>query len=193
MKAFVFVGRNRPEDEWSGVLSKLELEFVRFRDPDNCWYQQDYWQSQILEAISKHGNPDVSFGSSMGGWAALYFQPIIKAKRVIAFTPQTTTVPDEMISMGGKKNVKWGNNLKNMNYSGDRLPVSDNNSILYYGIDSKATADTEHQKIAESLGYNIKTINTREHNLAGWLHERGELLPILRNELNQITANSKTI
>jgi len=184
MKAFLFVGRNRPEDEWSGVLAKLGLEFVRFRDPDNTWYQQDYWKQQIQDAVDQHGSPDISFGSSMGGWAALYYQPIVHAKKVIAFTPQATTIPNEMIAMGGKKNVKWGNNLKNIGYNGDRLPVADGRAILYYGTDSKATADSEHRKIATSLGYRTETVESTDHNLAGWLHERGLLIDLLKNALN---------
>lgn len=193
MKAFVFVGRNRPEDEWTGVLKALGVEFYRFRDPDNCWYQQDYWKQQLQETINQHGCPDISFGSSMGGWAALYYQPIIQARTVVAFTPQATTIPEEMIVMGGKKNIKWGNNLKNMGYVGNRLPPADGKALLYYGTESKATADLEHKTIALSLGYKTKIIESTDHNLAGWLHERNELLPILRNHLDQITTNSKTI
>ena len=184
MKVFVFVGRKRTEDEWSGVLASLGVEFYRFRDPESCWYQQDYWKQQIQEAIDQHGRPDLSFGSSMGGWAALYFQPLIQAKRVVAFTPQATTIPDEMIAMGGKKNITWGNNLKNIGYVGTRLPAPDGKSILYYGTSSKATADDEHKRVAESLGYKTKIINSTDHNLAGWLHEQGLLLDILKNALN---------
>jgi hypothetical protein len=184
MKAFVFVGRKRPEDEWNGVLASLGIEFCRFRDPESCWYQQDYWSQQIQDAINQHGHPDLSFGSSMGGWAALYFQPLIKAKCVLAFTPQATTIPDEMIAMGGKKNTNWGTSLKNMEYKGTRLPAPDGKAILYYGTESKATADSKHRKVAESLGYKTEIINSTDHNLAGWLHTQGLLLDILKNGLN---------
>ena len=184
MKAFVFVGRKRPENEWNGVLASLGIEFHRFRDPESSWYQQDYWKQQIQEAIDQYGRPDLSFGSSMGGWAALYFQPLIKARCVLAFTPQATTIPEEMIAMGGKKNITWGTNLKNIGYAGTRLPAPDGKAILYYGTESKATADAEHRKVAESLGYKTETINSTDHNLAGWLHGQGLLLDILKNGLN---------
>jgi hypothetical protein len=184
MKVFVFVGRKRPEDEWTGVLTSLGVEFYRFRDSDNCWYQQDYWEKQIQEVIDQHGRPDLSFGSSMGGWAALYHQPLIQAKRVVAFTPQATTIPDKMIAMGGKKNTNWGTSLKNMGYVGTQLPIPDGRATLYYGTESKATADSEHRKVAESLGYKTEIINSKDHNLAGWLHEQGLLLDILKNALN---------
>jgi hypothetical protein len=120
----------------------------------------------------------------MGGWAALYFQPLIKARCVLAFTPQATTIPEEMIAMGGKKNATWGSNLKNIGYAGTRLPTPDGKAILYYGTESKATADSKHRKVAESLGYKTEIINSTDHNLAGWLHKQGLLVDILKNGLN---------
>lgn len=196
MKVFVFVGRNRPDDEWNGILSKLGVEFHKFRDPDNTWYQQEYWKNTITDAVKEHGSPDLSFGSSMGGWAALYFQPIVQAKRVIAFSPQSSIIPNEMLLMGGKKNIKWANNLKEMGYSGMRLPQSDGRSILYYGTHKKKTVnlgDVGHQRLAEGLGYTCINIDTDDHNIAGVLNEQGKLIDILRNALNEITTDTKTI
>jgi hypothetical protein len=184
---FVFVGRNRPEDEWSGVLKKLDVPYHRFFDRNNSWYQDSSWPDEINRALDKHGAPRLSFGSSMGGWGALYHQPIIQAKKVIAFTPQTTTIPNEMRAIGGKKNNRWADGLEQLGHPGSRLPVSDRASDLYYGYNKKhpGQGDDGHKNIAKSLNYNIVNIDSTEHNLAGWLHEQDQLVDILKKGINQ--------
>lgn len=181
MTVFVFVGRNRPEDEWNGVLSKLGVKFYKFRDPNNSWYQQENWKQTISDAVKLHGSPKLSFGSSMGGWAALYYQPLIQAKKVIAFTPQSTTIPNEMRNIGGKKNIRWAENLESLNLPGSRLPMSDGKSVIYYGSNKKhpGQGDDGHKEIAKLLNYNIINIESTDHNLAGWLHERNLLVDII--------------
>lgn len=186
MIVFVFVGRNRPKDEWTGVLASLGVPFCRFYDENNSWYQDGTWKQTIEDAVKKYGNPELSFGSSMGGWAALYHQPIIQARRVIAFTPQVTTIPYEMKAIGGKKNIKWAEGLASQNLAGTHLPKSDNRSTLYYSHNKKnpGQGDDGHRALALKLGYNVVDIDSTDHNLAGWLHDRNELLPILKQALD---------
>lgn len=180
MYVVVFVGRNRPETEWSGVLSKLNVKFFRYNDPKNIWYQQEHWKNTLQELVDKEGYPALTFGSSMGGWAALKFQPILKSKSVIAFTPQTTTVPEKLLEFGKGKNQRWGEYLQSQKQPGSYIPKPDGAATLYYGNNK---ADSGHKEIAKQLGYKIIHVDAKTHNIANYFNEQNKLVDILKENL----------
>ncbi len=176
---FVFCSRHVKSTEWTNTLDELGVPFVRFHDKGSKWYMEDHWPQQIADAVKEHGNPILSFGSSMGGWGALYFQPIIQAKCVLAFSPQGTTHWKEMRSFPGKKNITWSEGLEG--YPGARLPKADGRAVVFYG---RNLCDDGHKKIAIEQGYNITEVDTDSHNTADYFKEKNELLNIIRNHYN---------
>lgn len=184
-----FVGRGGTETEWQGTLEKLNVPYFKFRDEYNHWYLQEYWKEKLTNFVKEHGSPTLTFGASMGGWAALYFQPILKSKHVLAFSPQTTTIPEEMRSFGAKgKNGRWATAIESGGYLGCRLPVSDNTSTIYYPQIKSIKGnflknDGGHFNLAKELGYNniIQINDTFDHNVPNVLKERGQLLNVFKS------------
>jgi hypothetical protein len=172
---FVFCSRHVKSTEWTNTLNELGVPFHRFHDKGSKWYMEDHWPQEVADAVKKHGHPTLSFGSSMGAWGALYFQPIIQAKCVLAFTPQGTTHWKEMRAMPGKKNVTWSEGLEG--YPGARLPKADDKSVVFYG---RNLCDSEHKKIAIAQGYTITDVDTDSHNTAEYFKEKGMLIDIIR-------------
>lgn len=179
---FVFCSRHVKSTEWTNTLNELGIPFCRFHDNESKWYMQDYWPEKIKAAVEEHGNPVLSFGSSMGAWGALYFQPIIKARCVVAFTPQGTTYWKEMRAMPGKKNITWSEGL--VGYPGARLPKADGRAIVYYG---RNPCDQGHKQIAIEQGYSITDVDTDQHNTADYFKENNMLINILRSNYSKFS------
>lgn len=179
---FVFCSRHVKPTEWTNTLNELGVPFCKFHDRDSKWYMQDYWPERINEAVAEHGHPVLSFGSSMGAWGALYFQPIIKARCVLAFSPQGTTYWEEMQNMQGKKNKSWSENLKGL--TGARLPKADGTALVYYG---RHSSDRDHKQIAIEQGYSITNVDTDSHNTAEHFKEHNMLVDIIRTHYNKFS------
>jgi hypothetical protein len=187
MKAiFFFSAFNRPVEEFSGILNQLGRPYVKFYDTNKQWYMEDRWKEEIQEALDRHGPPDLSIGYSMGGWAALYHQSQICAKRVIAFSPQGTTIPQEVKKVGGKYSKIWATHLESVN--GCRMPPPCGNYTIYFGNHTNTgIGESGHKNLLTSLGYNITTVevpNPSYHNIIGQLHEQGKLVDIIKQHLN---------
>ena len=191
---FCFIGRKRPTEEWSDILDELGHPYVKFRDPDSFWYMEDRWKDDIQRALDKHGRPALSFGSSMGGWGALYHQPQIQAHRVLAFTPQGTTIASEVRHIGGDKAEAWAYNLDSV--QGSRLPPPDGKSVIYFGDHrDDGVGDSGHKRLIVEAGYEINTIKLskpNEHNIVGLLHAEGKLIDIIKEHL-RAGAKSKNV
>ena len=161
--------------EFSRTFEELNEDCVWFHDPDNAWYQQDYWPDKIQKEIDIHGTPKLVLGCSMGGWGALLHQPIIQADTVLAFNPTMTTDPDLLEKWGHKW---WAANCRRFTGARKTMPLSDGRARLYYG----SVDDKPHRKIAETLGYNI-TISGKDHGSAAFLSKQGELVPLIKSYL----------
>lgn len=192
MYVLAFISRSNTKDEWQGTLDKLEVPYFKLQDENNHWYLQDYWKHFLLDFVKEHGSPALTFGGSMGGWAALYFQPILKSKRILAFSPQTTTIPEELRSFGQKgKNGRWARDIEESGYLGCQLPLSDNTSTIYYPQIKKRKGselknDGGHLHVAKKLGYKniIQLEDTFNHNTATTLKERGQLLATFKSHID---------
>jgi hypothetical protein len=182
---FSFVGRKRPIDEWDFLFNELGCTNVSFKDDNNTWYLDPKFKNQIQDKLDKHGPPDISFGQSMGGWAALYYQPQIQANQIIAFNPQATTISKEVKDIGGVKADQWAIDLENIN--GRRLPSPDGRATIYFGNHKEdGHGDHGHRLIIESAGYKTTILNTIKpwsHNIIGILHHEGRLLDIMHQHI----------
>lgn len=184
---FYFCSHRRRPEEFDGILNQLDRPYVKFYDHDNRWYMDSTWKDKIQEALDAFGQPVLSLGCSMGGWACLYYQSQIKADKVVAFMPQATTISEEIKNIGGEFSKKWAADLKNVN--GCRLPPATGPNAVYFGeYGNSKIGDATHKKIISDLGYQIITIlnvpNPEKHNFVKHLHDQGVLVDMIKLHLD---------
>ncbi len=92
----VFSAANASGFTFFRSTEELEPDRLHIRDPEgNAWYQNGLSEGECLDDIeariaevAKNYREVWMIGSSMGGYAALYFGARLKAKRVLAVAPQ---------------------------------------------------------------------------------------------------------
>ena len=191
-RIFVFCGAAQMMGfpEWESTFTKINEPVVRFSDTNKFWYQEDKWNDILHEKIQIYGHPELCIGVSMGGWGALYYQTIIKAAKVLAFNPQTTTNVETMKKWGGQGNQNWIDDLKKFNSKGNVLPNASNTSAtLFYGEDAQNSKtlkdDAGHKKLAEKLGYNIEIVPRTGHGAGiSYYKETNQLIPLIKSYLS---------
>lgn len=87
----VFCGRdNVLNDQWDFYSLNEEegVDVLWLKDRGDLWYQYEELED-VQELIDKDYSEIVTLGCSMGGYAAILFGLMIKADRILAFSPQT--------------------------------------------------------------------------------------------------------
>lgn len=88
----VFCGRdNVLNDKWDfySLNKRDQIDVLWVKDRANLWFQYEEFVD-IQDLIEKDYKEIVTLGCSMGGYAATLFGLMIKADRILAFSPQTT-------------------------------------------------------------------------------------------------------
>ncbi len=88
------------EPQWNNLMTRsdLSVKFFEKKKQDcvfvgnlwNHWYQSDEmnWVMNRIQKIAKNYKRVITYGGSMGGWAALAFSKSLAASHVVAFCPQ---------------------------------------------------------------------------------------------------------
>jgi hypothetical protein len=177
---WVFEGLNNDRPDIKYFLEKYMdiTPNVLFWDTTPTWYCDSVWEDRILSALEQHGSPDIVLGASMGGFGALLFQPIIKAKKVIAFGPQADVRYDTLITLPDE-NYYWAKRMET--YRGKVLPTYTEGDIdIYFGY---AECDKFHRDVCIKQGYNVIDIDCSIHCAFTHLFEQNELEKIIRDTL----------
>ena len=108
----VFSAANASSFTFFRSTEELRPDRLHIRDPDgNAWYQNGLAEGETLHDIeariaevAKNYREVWMVGSSMGGYAALYFGTRLQAQRVLAIAPQILV--DSRFSRGPRAGVK---------------------------------------------------------------------------------------
>lgn len=149
---WVFEGLNNDRPDITYFLEKYmdTVPDVLFWDTTPTWYCADKWALEIANAVEEHGYPELMLGASMGGFGALLFQPIIKAKKCIIFGPQADARSEVLKDLPGD-NVFWAKRMEQ--YTGKVIPRYSYGDIdIYYGHNE---CDKYHRSLCKELGYNV--------------------------------------
>lgn len=92
-----------PPFEFLGILRQVDTNVVFIRDQYQAWYQRglpsvghrlENSLPGMRQMVGDHGMRDiVTLGNSAGGFAAIYFGSHLRARRVVAFSPQSFLDP----------------------------------------------------------------------------------------------------
>lgn len=158
-------------------LAKQGFEAYHVIHTRNAWYQHSQMR-EALEAVRARiggARPVITYGSSMGGYAAYRFSGVLKAARVIAFSPQYSIdrarVPWEH---------RWRRLAAGLPMLWDDLPVQTRaETFLFY--DSKSL-DRRHARLIgrEMPAYHVR-LPDGGHPCIPLLHELGLLGPTIRD------------
>lgn len=149
---WVFEGLNNDRPDITYFLEKYMniTPDVIFWDTTPTWYCDNKWALEVAAAIEEHGCPELVLGASMGGFGALLFQPIIKAKQCIIFGPQADSRFETLTNLPGD-NYYWGERMKAHN--GKAIPEYSVGDIdVYFGHNE---CDVYHRQQCIDLGYNV--------------------------------------
>lgn len=184
---FFFSAYKRPIEEFNGILNQLGRPYVKFYDSSTRWYMDEHWKEEIQEALNAYGQPIMSLGYSMGGWAALYHQPQIKAEKVVAFGPQGTTISKEMRNIGGKFSKTFAKDLKTV--KGSRLPPPVGDHTIYFAnFEDTGIGDSGHERLIIEAGYTTTKVDVpvpNEHDIVSQLYKQGVLVDIIKSHLDK--------
>ncbi len=135
---FDYVGFERPgfgED----YFSSLGLDVLCFKPKRNIWYQDittgmvEHYCRTLLKGYSRR----ISYGSSMGAYAALYFAQALGVDKVIAISPQYSPRPADT-----SFEDRWRDVRHRMGYSHRwREPFRQHAYFIY---DSRMASDRRH-------------------------------------------------
>lgn len=149
---WVFEGLNNDRPDITYFLEKYmeRSPDVLFWDKDPSWYCDPKWEHEVQEAVNKYGSPDLVIGASMGGFGALLFQPIVKAKRCVIFGPQADSRHEILDTLPGD-NFYWGKRMQK--HIGKVIPENNNYNVeIYFGCNE---CDSYHRQLCIDLGYNV--------------------------------------
>jgi len=177
---WIFEGLNNDRPDITYFLEKyMNIKpDVLFWDTVPTWYCSNEWKEKVETAIAEHGNPDLMIGASMGGFGALLYQPIIKAKKVIAFGPQADVRYEKLAELPDE-NFYWGERMKS--YNGLTLPSYSTGDIdIYFG---HAKCDMYHRQYCIDHGYNVIDLDCPIHCSFTHLFEQQQLEKIIKDKL----------
>jgi len=177
---WVFEGLNNDRPDITYYLEKyLKITpNVLFWDKTPTWYCSDRWQNDIQQALETYGSPSLLLGASMGGFGALLFQPMIKAKNCIIFGPQSDSRYEILSKLPGD-NIFWANRMKH--YIGKTIPrYSTGNIDIYFGYNE---CDKYHRQKCLELNYQIIDIDTPIHCSFTYLFEERKLENIIKDKI----------
>ena len=186
-----------PPAEFMRSLESFDVEQVFFKDFFQCWYQKGLlsYTDNLIDTIEwlknfkkENGHEKViTVGTSAGAYAAIVFGVAIKARKIIAFGPQTKIETKIKNRLEIKK--QWYDTHKlfldlNVFLSNQKeIPPIE----IYFGeqcLPDKVEAENiENYK--EVCLYPVK--DTHSHAISKVLKDRGELGQILQNAFSQIS------
>lgn len=162
--------------EWVSTGERLRANFIAVRDEFERWYQcgPQLLATRLIAAI---GSTRALFlGGSAGGFAAILFSRLAPASRVLAFSPQSACGQAKR-DLGDLRWPQFCAETPSCDIEGDYPSLR-----LVYAADDPL--DVLH---GGRLGASRRDIHASGgHDLGRRLKERGELLPIIEEELEAL-------
>ncbi len=172
--------------EWEKTSKDFKENRIFVRDVRRGWYHDSFKQLIAELETATKGKKILAVGASMGGYAALVVAHVFKGS-AIAFSPQVNLKIDWYKINDGR----WIDNIESVNKI-TRTPEYLDMSFLegeqyqiYYP--SEVPIDAKH---ATMIKGKLFPIAYGDHNLAGYLKSKGQLIEIIRSRLEEI--NGKT-
>ncbi len=156
-------------------LARHGFETYHVLHASNAWYQYPQMQAALADVRTRIGptRPVITYGSSMGGYAAFRFSGVLQAARVIALSPQYSIDPARV-----PWEHRWRRLAASLPMLWDDLPVHAGAEVfLFY---DPTSADRRH---AQLMGREIKAHHVRlphsGHPCIAQLHELKLLGPTI--------------
>lgn len=157
-------------------LAKQGFETYHVLHTTNAWYQYPQMRQALEEVRARIGpaRAVITYGSSMGGYAAFRFSGVLQAARVIAFSPQYSVDPARV-----PWERRWRKFAASLPMFWDRLPLGAGAEMfLFY---DPRSPDRRHARL---MAREMKTHHVRlphgGHPCIAQLHEMKLLGPTIR-------------
>ncbi len=161
-----------PPFEFVNAFKDVPAKSICVRDPNQYWYQRglpsiaetlegigDYLQKLIAQLPVER---IVTFGGSMGGYAALYFGWYLAADEVHAFSPKTFLSPLKRLLYG---DFKWQKGGLNHPMNRKILDLYRDQRVKKSNLDLKRTLQNSNQKTRYCLYFSNQHRLDRLHCL----------------------------
>lgn len=182
---------DRPGLEQSGFgeffLAHHQLDAIHVVCATNAWYQYpdiDAALAAIRAAIPPHAPEIVTYGQSMGGYAAINFADLLGARRAVAFSPQYSLDPAKISG-----EIRWMAEAQATHWQWDRigqLRKGDLTAQVLYDDRNRDLIHITHMR--RTVAMEEIVLPHTGHPVTGFLHETGLLsstaLDLLRGEWN---------
>jgi hypothetical protein len=161
-----------PPFEFMKTFKDMPAKSILVRDPNQYWYQRglpgiattiegvgDYLQQLIVQLPVRKV---VTFGGSMGGYAALYFGWYLAADQVHAFSPKTFLSPRKRLLYG---DIKWRKGGLNHPLNRKILELHRDHQVNKHNLDLKRTLQDDNKKTKYCLYFSNQHRLDRLHCL----------------------------
>lgn len=178
-----------PPAEFLKTLGMIDCSTIFFKDFRQCWYQQGLLGltrdasetvQYLKELLTQFADKNIiSIGTSAGGFAAILFGVAVKAKAVVAFSPQTVIDEDAYLTFRSADTNKE-DFAGNMNYPDLRKALADYSNAptkVYIYYDENNDRDKRHATyLSEDARIILRPFaGSGSHNSASQLKNSGLL------------------
>lgn len=186
------LGGGKTETEFKGTLSGTNYSVVYIKDYEQVWYQHGLFGigetrvtafENIAQALGHLPRPWICIGNSAGGFAALFAGAVMRADRVVAFSPQSYV--DAKVFKQFSREFPRARNFAPKDPENDLLNVLPNfapipSKVIYGG--ENPTDSQQAERLAAIPSVQLVPLPIKTHASAAHLRTQGLLLQtILEN------------
>lgn len=181
------------DNEGFGVKYMLSrgYDVIAFKCINDSWFQQiPLHILQAVGAISARYERVVTYGSSMGGYAAIAFSKVLRASSIIAISPQfAIDEPSDRRWVEQARNITW-------RYRIDPDNISARSMYLLY--DDKMKLEVQHILKIIEVAKKINEIHHLKFSLSGhptgtFLAQTGMITQVVSNVLDEKTISAPSV
>ena len=186
-------------------LKDVNVNVVFVRDPRRTWYngpiaglgrRGSEIGARIRQLASEAGSGEIYLlGTSSGGFAALAFAEILRAKRVLTFSPQTSIDPVYLRSVGETRWLELLDRLDRADFI-DLVPLLEGSSVrARYDIivGARVPLDVIYaERLAHLPSVAVHRVDSR-HNTAMHLRDKGLLEKVLSDFIDDEPIDLKVL
>ncbi len=133
--------RAKDGDVWGySVLSRSGYSIVGITSKEKSWFPEEsiYQALSSIFPVLRRYNIRLTYGYSMGGYAALRYSRVLGASHVLSFSPQSTIAPSDL-NNGDKRYLQYYSHEQHINMKVTEPDVSGKAYIIYdkgFNLDS---------------------------------------------------------
>lgn len=175
--------------EFERSLAGFDMSVCYVIDRRRAWYNYATDElTELLRSVAADHERVVTLGNSMGGFGAVYFAGLLdRCFRAIAFCPRFSVVPGVIADHRSERFVSAITEWR-ARTAIDTIREGVDYRI-FYGADDPL--DRLHQLAYEEAGLATVSLGGG-HNVAAWLRDRGELVPLLASLLSPQPSSSQS-